>query len=216
MANPTTKMAPGDLGSEQLYSASHPAGKAGTNRERVLDVGCGPYKIAGAIGVDHRSAQGVDVICDLDCLPWPFADNAFDRAICRHSLAHMGNVVRAMEELHRILRPGGVLEILTPHFSSDNAFTDITSRWFFGARSMNYFCTNRMMKYRYGRGAYELLEVRISFREARVFEPAQQKPNPFKAMGIEALVNRFPRFYEHFLALILRANEIYYRLRVVK
>lgn len=185
-------------------------------RPRVLDVGCGAHKIPGAIGIDHTPWPGVDVEYDLDRYPWPFGDSVFDRAICRHSLAHLEDVVSSLEELHRILRPGGVLEILTPHFSSDNAFTDITSRWFFSSRSMDYFCTNGGLKYRYGRGAYELLEVRISFYHAKIFKGERGRPNYLRTLGIEALVNRFPRIYEHFFAFIMRANEVYYRLRVVK
>jgi SAM-dependent methyltransferase len=185
--------------------------------ERVLDVGCGPYKVRGSIGIDHTPAPGVDIIYDLDCHPWPFADSVIDRAICRHSLAHLHNVVRTMEELHRILRPGGVLEILTPHFSCDNAFTDVTSRWSFGYRSMDYFCPNRSsFKFRYSKAKFELLEARISLFQAAVFPPDRYKPNPFRTLGIEAVFNRFPRFYEHFLAFLIRANEVYYRLRVVE
>lgn len=185
--------------------------------ERVLDVGCGPYKVPGTLGIDHTPAPGVDVVYDLNRVPWPFAASTFDRAICRHSLAHLENVVQAIEELHRILRPGGVLEIVTPHFSSDNAFTDITSRWFFGSRSMDYFCPNRKLSsYRYSSAEFELLEVRISFLQAVVFAPDRHRTNPFKILGVEAVINRFSRFYEHFLAFLLRANDVYYRLRVVK
>ncbi|HKW89163.1 MAG TPA: methyltransferase domain-containing protein [Candidatus Acidoferrales bacterium] len=185
--------------------------------DRILDVGCGPYKIRGAIGIDHTPAPGVDVVYDLDIVPWPFATDAFSRAVCRHSLAHLKNIVGTMEELHRILRPGGILEIVTPHFSSDNAFTDITSRWFFSSRSMDFFCANRRLSnYRYSRPEFELLEVRISFLQAAVFAPDRRKANPLKVLGIEAVVNRFPRIYEHFMAFLLRANEVYYRLRAVK
>lgn len=186
------------------------------SHERILDVGCGPYKIQGAIGIDHTPLPGVDVVYDLDRSPWPFAANSFDKAICRHSLAHLDSVVRTIEELHRILRPDGILEIVTPHFSSDNAFTDITSRHFFGFRSMDYFCPNRGFKYRYSRAEFELLEVRVSFLQAAVFAPDKFKPNAFKSCGIESFINRFPRLYEHFLAFLLRANEVFYRMRVIK
>lgn len=121
-----------------------------------------------------------------------------------------------MEELHRIVKPDGTIEIITPHFSSDNAFTDVTSRWFFGFRSMDFFCPGRGLKYRYSNAEFELVDVQISFLQAAVFPPDEQKRNPFKILGIEALVNRMPRFYEHFLAFILRANEVYYQLRVIK
>lgn len=182
----------------------------------VLDLGCGPYKIKGAIGVDRCPWPEVDVVHDLDSHPWPFADNAFDRVVCRHVLAHLQDVVQAMEELHRVVQPGGFVEIVTPHFSSDNAFTDITSRRLFGYRSMDYFCGNRRSKYRYGHATFQLLEAHISFRQAAVFEPDERKPNPLRAIGIESLINRFPRFYEHFLAFVVRANELYFRLRVIK
>lgn len=206
-----------------LMSARGLAGLQNGN-ERILDVGCGPYKIRGAIGIDRVCLPGVDVVYDLDCSPWPFADATFDRAVCRHSLEHVGNVVKTIEELHRILRPGASLEILAPHFSSDNAFSDVTHRWFFGYRSMDDFCTNRGAKYRHGKASFELDEVRISFLQAVVFDNDSDGPhsfhgpklNPLKLFGIEALVNRFPRIYEHFGAFILRANEVYYRLRVLK
>lgn len=195
-----------------------------SDTERVLDVGCGPYKIRGAIGIDQTRWPGVDVVHDVDSYPWPFTDAAFDRAVCRHSLEHVGSVVKTIEELHRILRPSGSLEILAPHFSSDNAFSDVTHRWFFGYRSMDDFCTNRGGKYRLGDASFELDEVRISFLQAVVFPNDRDgtdpfhgpKPNPFKLCGVEALVNRFPRSYEHFGAFILRANEVYYRLRALK
>ncbi|WP_047247677.1 class I SAM-dependent methyltransferase [Maribacter thermophilus] len=41
-------------------------------------------------------------ICDL-----PFQDNAFDIILCNHVLEHIPNDTKAMEELHRVLKPGG-------------------------------------------------------------------------------------------------------------
>lgn len=182
----------------------------------VLDVGCGRHKISNAMGIDRCKFPEVDVVHDLDQYPWPFEDNAFDRVICRHSLAHLYSVEAAMEELYRLTKPAGIVEILTPHFSSDNAFTDITSRCFFGYRSMDYFCVNRPMKYKYGSCRFVLKEVRISFLDAYTFDGQHRRFNPFAILGLEWLINRFPRSYEHFVSSILRANEVYYRLEVLK
>lgn len=41
-------------------------------------------------------------ICNL-----PFVDNSFDIILCNHVLEHIPNDTRAMEELYRVLRPGG-------------------------------------------------------------------------------------------------------------
>jgi len=191
---------------------------AGVQRpaSRTLDLGCSRYKFPGAIGVDRQAWPEVDVVCDLDHYPWPFPDNTFDRILCRHVLAHLSNVVKAMEEIHRILRPGGRVQIVTPHFSSDNAFVDITSRWFFGFRSLDYFCVNRDCKYQYSLKQFRLLEVRISFRQAHAFADEKEQFNPLALIGLEWFINKVPRTYEHFLAFTIRANEVYFSLEPIK
>ena len=182
----------------------------------TLDVGCGRYKVPGAIGIDRYDWPEVDIIHDLDLYPWPFESNSFTHVICRHSLPHLANVVTAMEEVYRITRAGGLVEIVVPHFSSDNAFTDITTQVFFGYRSMDYFCVDRTMRYRYGKCIFRLQEVRMSFLQAHEFQADKKKFNLFSILGLEWLINRFPRYYEHFLSFVLRANEVYYRLEVLK
>ncbi len=203
----------GVIASHVPQAASGPEGRAGT--ARTLDVGCGPYKIPGAVGIDQQLWPGVDVVYNLERYPWPFADGAFERVICRHSLGHLSDVVKAIEEIHRVLRPGGRVEIVAPHFSSDNAFVDPTRRAFFGYRSMDYFCANSDGKYRYTQRQFALREVRISFQQAHVFEGDFKKFNPFKWVGLEWLINRFPRSYEHFFAFMLRANELYFCLQAL-
>ena len=182
----------------------------------VLDVGCNRYKLPGAVGLDRLQVPGVDVVHDLDQRPWPFADDSFERVVCRHVLAHLADIPATMNEIHRITRSGGTVEIVTPHFSSDNAFTDVTSRWFFGSRSMDYFCVDRTLRYRYTERGFRLLQSRISFRNAHRFEGEKQSFNPFAAVGLEWLANRFSRAYEHFFAFWLRANEVYFQLQVIK
>jgi predicted SAM-dependent methyltransferase len=57
---------------------------------RILDIGCGTNKVAGAIGMDFNPKTAADVIHDLDDLPYPFADNSFDEVIGRHVIEHAG------------------------------------------------------------------------------------------------------------------------------
>ncbi len=37
----------------------------------------------------------------------PFADNSFDAVICNHVMEHVDNDLRCMQELYRVLKPGG-------------------------------------------------------------------------------------------------------------
>jgi SAM-dependent methyltransferase len=65
-------------------------------------------------------------ICDL-----PFEDNSFDFILCNHVLEHIPDDTKAMEELYRILKPGGTAILQIPQdLSRENTFEDnsITSR----------------------------------------------------------------------------------------
>ena len=98
----------------------------GTEGERWLDVGCGIDKVPGAIGIDRIKLPEVDVVHDLNVFPWPFGDNYFDHIVCKHSLSHLNDLVGTIEEIFRISKPDSILEILAPHYASDNFNTDPT------------------------------------------------------------------------------------------
>ena len=77
----------------------------------TLDVGCGIRKFPGSIGIDLNPATAADVICDLDHFPYPFADRSFDRLRAIHVIEHLTDVVRTMEEFHRLVQPGGTIRV---------------------------------------------------------------------------------------------------------
>jgi SAM-dependent methyltransferase len=53
----------------------------------------------------------------MDIHQMPFADRAFDVVLCNHVLEHVENDIRAMQEIHRVLRPGGFAILQVPFFS---------------------------------------------------------------------------------------------------
>ena len=186
--------------------------------ERWLDVGCGTNKICGAIGVDKMKLPGVDIVHDLDIYPWPFEDDSFDHIVCKHSLGHLQNFIRCMEELYRIGRSGAVIEILAPHYASDNFNTDPTHKVAIGVRSLDYFIegTKLRERYRYSPISFSLRERQISFREAKTDFRKKTKQNLFRMIGFETLVNAFPRLYERFFVYWLPPSEVYFKLVVLK
>lgn len=105
----------------------------------VADIGCGPKKqFPGAIGVDAVEQPGVDVVANLDD-GLPFAEASLDHVFAVHVLEHVGDMVAVMAELHRVLKPTGVLHVLCPHWRHVNAAADpthvrsidpLTFRWF--------------------------------------------------------------------------------------
>lgn len=105
----------------------------------ILDIGCGAAKISGAMGIDIRPSPRVDVVHDLNVYPWPFEDNTFDKCIFSGSLECLDNVLKSMEEVHRITRPGGRVEIHTTHFAASNSYWDPLQKWHFSYYTFDYF-----------------------------------------------------------------------------
>ena len=84
---------------------------------KKLNLGCGEQKKPGYVNIDWQQAVHPDVLHDLNHLPYPFADATFDAIEAFHVIEHLDRPFAVMKELHRILKPGGLLEIRVPHFS---------------------------------------------------------------------------------------------------
>lgn len=95
-----------------------------------LNLGCGQNKLPGYLNVDKYSACGPDRVVDLEALPWPFESNSAEEVVMRHVLEHLGRetdiFLGIMQELHRVLAPGGRLDIRVPHPRSDGFLGDPT------------------------------------------------------------------------------------------
>jgi predicted SAM-dependent methyltransferase len=182
----------------------------------TLDVGCGRDKFPGAVGADLIALPGVDVVFDMN-QPWPFLSGSFQRILCKHSLEHASDLVAVMREIHRVASRGAVVEIIAPHFASDNFFSDPTHRVPFGYRTMNYFAADLDFQWNYyTTERFRIVARRISFRSEAFEGLRSNKKNPARWFGLEALVNRFPRIYERFFAFTVPASEVYFRLEVLK
>lgn len=106
---------------------------------RVLHLGCGRQKEAGAYGVDMAADSAADLIWDLDQRPWPLPDERFDRVVLTDVLEHVDNVIGVMEEIYRVTTPGAAVHVQAPFASSHHIWTDPTHRRGFTSRSFKYF-----------------------------------------------------------------------------
>jgi predicted SAM-dependent methyltransferase len=82
---------------------------------RRLNWGCGEHFGPGWINSDIKDIPGVDIPCDIrDGLP--LETNSVDYAVSIHSLPEIpyGDLVGVLTELHRVLKPGGVLRVALP------------------------------------------------------------------------------------------------------
>lgn len=95
---------------------------------RVLDVGSGSGVVLEvlrrrgfpAVGLERAPealrisrAAGLDVV-DADLLDRPFPEESFDAVVLFHVLEHLERPVETLEEISRVLRPGGLLLVQVP------------------------------------------------------------------------------------------------------
>ena len=100
-------------------------------RHLKLDLGCGWNKKEGFVGVDANSFDGVDIVFDLRQEPWPWDDNSVEDVYSRHFVEHLTGKERIIffNEMYRVLKPGAIARIITPHWSHESAYGDPTHEW---------------------------------------------------------------------------------------
>ena len=123
---------------------------------RILDIGCGNVKISGAVGLDISPDTQADVVHDLNIFPWPFPDQEFDFINCPDVIEHLDEIARVLEELHRLTKPGAVIRIRVPHFTSVHAFTDVTHKHFFSTQSFDYWSPTASLYPHYSRARFSI------------------------------------------------------------
>jgi SAM-dependent methyltransferase len=183
-----------------------------TEKLKILDLGCGNRKRPGAIGIDVNPRADADVIHDLDSCPYPFADSLFDEIYADNVLEHLQDVIKVMEELHRISKPGGLVKIIVPYFRAKWAFIDPTHRHFFTVDSFSYFDPSHIHNqlYKYSKATFKV--EKIIFNETIVHRGIHRclvKP-------VKLLANTWPSGYETFLSHLIPLDDLSFYLRTIK
>lgn len=104
---------------------------------KFLNLGCGNRVLKSdgeRVFVNHdivKHRPEIDVVHDLSCLPWPWADVEFDHILAWAVLEHLEpDLIKTANEMWRILKPGGQADVKLPYWNSEQAHDDPTHRWF--------------------------------------------------------------------------------------
>jgi SAM-dependent methyltransferase len=158
-----------------------------------LNLGCGRDVREGFLNVDYKKFPGVDMVYDLNKVPYPFRDNAFEMIVLRNIIEHLDDPKVILEELHRISKPNARIFIKAPHFSSNNAWADIEHKRPFSSQTFLNQNLSRL---------FRVVSQRITFSHFRFFMRPVARLNPL--------------FYEKHLAFIFPAVDIEAELEVLK
>jgi len=106
----------------------------------ALDLGCGEQpQYPQNIGVDLRPTPSVHVLADLSG-GIPFATATVDRVYAVHLLEHLIDFLPLVDECHRVLRPGGILHVMSPWWRHVNSVADPTHVRFLDVQTIKGIC----------------------------------------------------------------------------
>lgn len=118
-------------------------------RQGVLELGCGPARRhPEAVTVDALDFDGVDVVGDVFEVLAAIPDGSVDAVHSYHFLEHVEPLGGIVRELARVLKPGGLLHTVVPHFSNPYFYSDYTHRQAFGLYSFSYLADDPLFRRR--------------------------------------------------------------------
>jgi len=117
-----------------------------------LNLACGTKHKDGYCNIDYRKVEGVDEVVDLLDFPWPIESDSAEKILCSHFVEHIPHdltsrfllkhwnddrrlipepdlrdgLFQFMDEVYRILKIDGTIDITTPYYSSETMWRDPT------------------------------------------------------------------------------------------
>ena len=123
---------------------------------RIVEVG---GRIDARDGYETVDLRDADIIADLN-ERWPFEDNSIGCLRSSDTFEHLRNSVHTMQELYRVLAPGGYAFIQVPSTDGRGAFSDPTHVSFWNEVSFKYYTDREKNKF---------IDCPVRFQLIRIF-----------------------------------------------
>ena len=182
-----------------------------------LDIGCGanprnPFNCTHVVGLDicDRCSPGNNFLfvqADPCLEPLPFPDSHFDSVSAFDFLEHVPRLVylerkpffpfiHLMNEIHRVLKPGGYFLAITPLYPMDSTFSDPTHVNPITIKTLAYFAYPHLFARMYGfTGCFRVIHnMRVNFQY--YLDSLIQRPSLKSFMRV-AMGYIFPRIKQH-------------------
>lgn len=175
-----------------------------------LNLGCGYDRKEGYVNIDLYPADSVDMVLDLNRIPYPFEDSSIDEIFIQHTLEHLNDFEGTIKEFHRILKDEGRLTVIVPDFSSCYAFAPV-HKIFFNIDSFNPFCDNLKDNC--------VKQPLFHMEERKLIFPHEIFPKPYKYFVLLyylfpiAVYKIKPIVYAMFFSRIFPARDLMFKLK---
>ena len=185
----------------------------------TLELGCGNRKrFENSIGIDMLDYPCVDIVGNLSEVLQAFPVGSVDRVTSHHVFEHLDDLEGMLMKLARILKPGGQLEIVVPHFSNPYYFSDATHKSFFGLYTLCYFSSQspfvRQVPSYQRQLNFEFVTVDLMFKSAK---PFYLRYGFKRFFGYFFNLNKYTQeLYEENFCYIFPCYELRYVLRRIK
>lgn len=165
------------MNSPWFYSRSFLNDNARFIKGEVIDIGCGSAKYKSLIldfpavknytGLDFFRGEAADIVADLN-KKLPIENNKYDSALCISVLEHLLEPQFALDEIYRILKPGGHLLLATPWIYP------------FHGEPHDYFRYSRFaLKYMLEKSGFKIILIQPTGGKGRIFLVFFQRWFPF-------------------------------------
>lgn len=117
-------------------------------------------RMAAKAGYETVDLVNSTIVADLNDL-WPFDDNSVGVVRAFDIFEHLKDPLHTMEELYRILAPGGIAIIQVPSTDGRGAFQDPTHVSFWNINSFKYYTESSLSKY---------IDTPVRFQATRLYD----------------------------------------------
>lgn len=187
------------------------------SRSRVIiELGVGERKInPDAIGIDIIDSEAVDVVGDVLEILKVLPDASVDDISSSHVLEHLDDLPSVLKQVSRVLKSGGEMIVVVPHFSNPFFYSDPTHRNHFGLYTFSYYCEEHIFRRRVPRYARQsslsLVDVKLVFKS---FPPRYLVHGLRKLCQIVFNISSWTQeIYEDSFSNILSCYEVKYVIR---
>ncbi|MFC1984225.1 methyltransferase domain-containing protein [Chloroflexota bacterium] len=164
-----------------------------------VDIGCGNNKKKGFIGIDVMLSSDADIVSDIGKYGIPLKSNSVDEIFSFHFLEHIENTLFIIEEMYRVLKPNGIVELVVPHFSNVDSYHWM-HKTYWNIRGFNVFEKSGHHHYCFDVN-FKILVRNIEFSQKRAY----------KSTVLEKIITKGSAIYEKWLCNLYRI----YQIRVI-